>query len=38
MLASTEDLDQNGKMDLILPFTHLDPEAVRNQLHFVLQQ
>lgn len=37
MLASTEDLDQNGKMDLILPFTHLDPEAVRNQLHFVLQ-
>jgi hypothetical protein len=38
MLASTEDLDQNGKMDLILPFTHLDPEAVRNQLHFLLQQ
>lgn len=38
MLAATADLDQNGKMDLILPFTHLDPEAVRNQLHFVLQQ
>ncbi|OGO85050.1 MAG: hypothetical protein A2203_14900 [Chromatiales bacterium RIFOXYA1_FULL_46_5] len=38
MLASTADVDQNGKMDLILPFTHLDPEAVRNQLHFVLQQ
>jgi FG-GAP-like repeat len=38
MLASTEDLDQNGKMDLILPFTHLDPQAVRNQLHFLLQQ
>ncbi len=38
MLASTADLDQNGKMDLILPFTHLDQEAVRNQLHFVLQQ
>lgn len=38
MLASTADVDQNGKMDLILPFTHLDPEAVRNQLHFILQQ
>ena len=38
MLATTADLDRNGKMDLILPFTHLDPEAVRNQLHFVLQQ
>ncbi|WP_233011107.1 FG-GAP repeat domain-containing protein [Rheinheimera faecalis] len=38
MLATTADLDQNGKMDLILPFTHLDPEAVRNQLHFILQQ
>lgn len=38
MQASTADLDQNGKMDLILPFTQQDPEAVRNQLHFVLQQ
>lgn len=38
MLASTADLDQNGKMDLILPFTQQDPAAVRNQLHFVLQQ
>jgi hypothetical protein len=37
MLASTEDLDQNGNMDLILPLTHIDPEAVRNQLHYILQ-
>ncbi|WP_419572301.1 FG-GAP repeat domain-containing protein [Rheinheimera sp.] len=38
MTAEALDLDQNGKMDLVLPFTHLDPPEVRNKLHFLLQQ
>ncbi|WP_337842683.1 VCBS repeat-containing protein [Rheinheimera sp.] len=38
MTAEALDLDQNGKMDLVLPFTHQDPAEVRNQLHFLLQQ
>jgi len=37
MDAQTADLDGNGKMDLILPFSQQDPAAVRNQLHLLLQ-